>query len=92
MKPSFCVALALALIFAAVVVRGESSSKSQGPSLRLELFLADINKSIDFYTTVLGFERTGGERDYVPVHSGAVQIGLGPAKALPAQHHFNPEV
>ncbi len=92
MKPSFCVALALALVFAAVAVRGEPSSKPQGLTLRLELFVTDMDKSIAFYTKVLGFERTGGEPDYVPVHSGAVQIGLGPAKALPAQHHFNPEV
>ena len=61
-------------------------------TLRLELFVTDIEKSVEFYTSVLGFERLKGEPTYVPVRSGSVLIGLAPAAGLPKQHHFNPEV
>jgi len=93
MKSIVCltlVILAVAIAFAA----GEepASPKPQGMSLRLELFVSDLQKSIDFYTKVLGFERQAGSPDYVPVRSGAVVIGLGPAAGLPKRHHFNPEV
>src|SRR6476660_6228815 len=60
--------------------------------MRLELFVTNVAKSIDFYTKVLGFERLEGQPNYVPVRSGAVVLGLGPAAGLPKQHHFNPEV
>ena len=61
-------------------------------SLRLELFVDDMDESIEFYTEVLGFERLKGSKNYVPVHCGSVVIGLGPATKLPKQHHFNPEL
>jgi catechol 2,3-dioxygenase-like lactoylglutathione lyase family enzyme len=61
-------------------------------TVRLELFVTDMEKSIDFYTKVLGFERLNGQADYVPVRSGSVLIALGPAAGLPKKHHFNPEV
>lgn len=69
-----------------------TNAKPQGMSLRLELFVSDVEKSADFYTRVLGFERLDGEADYVPVRSGSVTIGLGPAAGLHKLHHFNPEV
>ena len=67
-------------------------AEPRGMTLRLELFVSDLEKSIDFYTSVLGFERLKGGPTYVPVRSGQVVIGLGPAKGLPKQHHFNPQV
>lgn len=70
----------------------QAAAEPRGMSLRLELFVADLEKSSDFYTNVLGFERLKGGPNYVPVQSGAVVIGLGPAKGLPKRHHFNPEV
>lgn len=70
----------------------QAAAAPPGMTLRLELFVTDLQKSIDFYTTVLGFERSQGGPSYVPVRSGAVVIGLGLAKGLPKQHHFNPEV
>jgi lactoylglutathione lyase len=71
---------------------GDDTPKPLGMSLRLELFVSDMEKSIDFYTRVLGFERLKGQPNYVPVRSGSVLIALGPAKGLPLKHHFNPEV
>jgi len=64
----------------------------QGMSLRLELFVNDLEKSAEFYTRVLGFERMKGAADYVPVRSGSVVIGLGPAAGLSKRHYFNPEL
>ena len=93
MKTSSCLALALVLSsVTAAVGDDQKSSKPQGMTLRLELFVTDMEKSIDFYTNVLGFERLKGEPDYVPVRSGSVLIALGPAAGLPKKHHFNPEV
>lgn len=91
--------VAVTLILAFVVVDSavlanevQPNRKSQGMTLRLELFVSDMQKSIDFYTDVLGFERMKGEPDYAPVRSGSVLIALGPASGLPKKHHFNPEV
>ncbi len=93
MKTSIFLTLALILV-AITAVAGDDpkTAKPQGMTLRLELFVTDMEKSIDFYTNVLGFERLKGEPTYVPVRSGSVLIGLGPAAGLPKQHHFNPEV
>lgn len=70
----------------------EPASQPRGMTLRLELFVTDLDKSLDFYTNVLGFERMKGGPTYAPVRSGAVVIGLGRVKGLPKQHPFNPEV
>ena len=91
--------LTISLILAFLVVVGaaladevQQDRKPQGMSLRLELFVSSMQKSIDFYTHVLGFEQVRGEPDYVPVRSGSVLVALGPAAGLPKKHHFNPEV
>jgi lactoylglutathione lyase len=79
---------------AAVSALGEAPSapKPHGMSLRLELFVSDVEKSAGFYTKVLAFERLEGEADYVPVRSESVVIGLGPAAGLSKAHYFNPEL
>jgi catechol 2,3-dioxygenase-like lactoylglutathione lyase family enzyme len=69
-----------------------TNAKPQGMTLRLELFVNDVEKSADFYTRVLGFERQASDSTYVPVRSGSVVIGLGPAAGLPKFHPFNPEL
>jgi lactoylglutathione lyase len=93
MKTTSYFALALVLLtFTAAIGDDQKGPKPQGMTLRLELFVTDMQKSIDFYTNVLGFERMKGEPDYVPVRSGQVLIALGPAAGLPKKHHFNPEV
>jgi lactoylglutathione lyase len=93
MKTSICLSVALILLAIAPAVGDEQKSpKPQGMTLRLELFVTDMEKSIGFYTHVLGFERLKGEPDYVPLRSGSVLVGVGPAAGLPKQHHFNPEI
>ena len=87
-----CLLVIAALIYVAALGDDRDVSKPQGMSLRLELFVDDMDKSIEFYTKVLGFERLKGGKNYVPVQSGSVVIGLGPAEYLPEQHHFNPEL
>jgi len=90
-------AIGLTFIFAMTVLtaayaQDTEKRKPQGMTIRLELFVTNMEKSIDFYSNVLGFEKVDGESDYVPVRSGSVLIGLGLASGLPKPHHFNPEV
>jgi catechol 2,3-dioxygenase-like lactoylglutathione lyase family enzyme len=93
MKTSIYLAITLILIaVTAAIGDDQKSPRPQGMTLRLELFVTDMQKSIDFYTNVLGFERMKGDPDYAPVRSGSVLIALGPAAGLPEKHHFNPEV
>ena len=93
MKTFICLTLPLILV-ATASANGDDqeNSKPEGMTLRLELFVTDMEKSLDFYTNVLGFERLKGGADYVPVRSGSVVIGLGAAAGLPKNHFFNPEV
>jgi catechol 2,3-dioxygenase-like lactoylglutathione lyase family enzyme len=93
MKTSIWLTLALILL-AVTAAAGDDpkSPKPQGMTLRLELFVTDMDKAVDFYTKVLGFERLKGEPDYVPVRSGSVVIGLGPSSKLTKSHYFNPEL
>jgi len=87
--------LTCAILVVAITAAADDDPKTpkpQGMTLRLELFVTDMEKSIDFYTNVVGFERLKGEPTYVQLRSGSVVIGLGPVMGLPKQHHFNPEV
>ena len=49
----------------------------RGEALRLELFVADLAASLDFYCRVLGFtrepERSGG---YTPLRRGSVRLAF----------------
>lgn len=93
MKTMIFPILVVAVFFATVAIApGQENGKPQGMSLRLELFVSDMEKSIDFYTKVLGFERLKGSANYVPVRSGSIVIGLGPAASLRKEHYFNPEL
>ncbi len=92
MKTVCSLIFAFVVIAAALAGEGKTNPKPREMTLRLELFVTDMEKSIDFYTNVLGFERLNGQPNYVPVRSGSVEIGLGPAAALPKMHHFNPDV
>ncbi|REK17728.1 MAG: glyoxalase/bleomycin resistance/extradiol dioxygenase family protein [Planctomycetota bacterium] len=90
----FALCLAIALLVGVNSAAGDDAKqgKPQGTTLRLELFVSDMQQSIDFYTNVLGFEQQKGQPNCVPVRSGSVLIALGPAAGLPPKHHFNPEV
>jgi lactoylglutathione lyase len=93
MKTMTCSILVVAIVFAtATFAWGQGKGKPQGMTLRLVLFVSEMQNSIDFYTTVLGFEQLKGGVDYVPVRSGSVVIGLERTAGLPKQHYFNPEV
>ena len=50
--------------------------------LRMELFVQDMDASIAFYTTMLGFELTRRSEDYASLRRGTVIIGLGPIEKL----------
>ena len=64
-----------------------------GMNIRIELFTSDMEKSVHFYTTVLGFTMQGSKLNpsYQPVKQGNVTIGIGPLAKLSNDHHFNPD-
>ena len=84
-----CVLLGLSGIANAQNAAGH---QPQGMTLRLELFVADPEKSATFYTQALGFGRAKSSVGYVPVRAGSVVIGLGLRTNLPRNHYFNPEL
>ena len=53
------------------------------PAFQVELFPADVDRSVDFYVGVLGFaverDARGSGSAYVAVRRGAARIGLGAA-------------
>lgn len=92
MKSAACLIL---YAVAATFLAGPDSDTRPDPkgmSLRLELFVNDLEKSAEFYTKVLGFERATSQPDYIPVRSGNVVLGLGRARDLSGRHYFNPEL
>jgi lactoylglutathione lyase len=54
-------------------------------SVRLELFVQDMDQTIAFYTHVLGFEVLRREKGYVSLRNGTFILGLGPIAKLPAE-------
>lgn len=54
-------------------------------SLRLELFVGDMDAAIAFYSEVLGFELDRRESGYASLRRGAVILGLGPVSKLPVE-------
>ena len=57
-------------------------------TLRLELFVRDLERAVAFYRDVLGFSVGNAQPDYVDVRLGSVTFGLGPQDRLRAAHHF----
>jgi catechol 2,3-dioxygenase-like lactoylglutathione lyase family enzyme len=95
MKPTMMTFAGLVLLFSLSLASSadpESSGDPQGMTLRLELFVKDMDKSVAFYVETLGFEKLKGGSDYIPVRSGSVLIGLGRVDHLPNNHYFNPEI
>ena len=60
-------------------------SPEQLMSLRLELFVQDMEQSIAFYVHILGFEVLRREEDYASLRKGTCLFGLGPIAKLPAE-------
>ncbi|MFD1416920.1 VOC family protein [Oceanobacillus jeddahense] len=55
--------------------------------LRLELFVHNIEKSVEFYHDILEFNIPKEiNEDYVPVRKGDVVLGLAEMKKLPDHH------
>jgi catechol 2,3-dioxygenase-like lactoylglutathione lyase family enzyme len=54
-------------------------------SVRLELFVQDMDQAIAFYTHILGFEVLRREEDYASLRNGTFILGLGPIAKLPAE-------
>jgi catechol 2,3-dioxygenase-like lactoylglutathione lyase family enzyme len=52
-------------------------------SLRMELFVSDLPRSVDFYRSVLGFEVERHQEDYASLRDGSVVLGLVPVTNLP---------
>jgi catechol 2,3-dioxygenase-like lactoylglutathione lyase family enzyme len=52
-------------------------------NLRLELFVADMERAIAFYRDVLGFKLLRRDPGYASVGHGDVVFGLGPIAKLP---------
>ncbi len=80
------------LLVATTRTAAAAPAVDQEMSLRLELFVDDVERSAAFYTSVLGFSRQSGDASYLPVTRGTVTLGLGPAAGLGARHYFNPEL
>ena len=55
-------------------------------ALRIELFVADIERSAEFYAQALGFTRESSGDGYIAMRRGAAVLGLGLARNLPAAH------
>jgi N-hydroxyarylamine O-acetyltransferase len=57
-----------------------------GTRLRLELFVADLDASVAFYESVLGFatDRRDADGGYASLVRGSARLGLGPIAKLPA--------
>jgi catechol 2,3-dioxygenase-like lactoylglutathione lyase family enzyme len=68
-----------------------SHTPPAGATLRLELFVDDIAASIAFYVSALGFREEQRDDDYASLRNGAVVLGLGLARRLPAGHDFGQE-
>jgi lactoylglutathione lyase len=52
-------------------------------SLRMELFVSELARSVDFYRSVLGFEVERHQQDYASVRNGSAALGLVPVTKLP---------
>jgi len=56
-------------------------------TFKLELFVTDLMRSIDFYQRVLGFEMAASHPDgYTPMSLGPVNIALNRLDGLPEDH------
>lgn len=60
-------------------------------NLRMELFVEDLDRSVNFYKNILGFTVERREPRYVEIRSGHVVFGLGLRKNLRPDHYFKQE-
>lgn len=60
-------------------------------TLRIEIFVADVERSAEFHERVLGFVRESAGPGYVGVRRGGARIGIGAAADLPVAHPLHGE-
>jgi catechol 2,3-dioxygenase-like lactoylglutathione lyase family enzyme len=60
-----------------------------GGALRLELFVADVERSVEFYQWALGFTVERRSPGYASLRRGNAIVGIGAASGLPADHYFD---
>jgi lactoylglutathione lyase len=58
-------------------------------ALRVEIFVADIERSAAFFERVLGFVREREDGGYVAMRRGSAVIGIGAIAGLPPHHYFD---
>jgi catechol 2,3-dioxygenase-like lactoylglutathione lyase family enzyme len=64
-----------------------SNEEISGATFRLELFVNDIMKSIDFYRRILRFHvRDESQEGYTPMENGDVHLALNSLSNLPKSH------
>jgi lactoylglutathione lyase len=61
---------------------------AMGMSLRMELFVRDVETSIGFYRAVLGFTLLRRDTGYASIRNGDVLLGLGPIDKLPERDGY----
>ncbi len=61
-------------------------------SIRFELFVTNLEKSVDFYTRLLGFNIVKKSANYASLQREEVIIGIGSQTALSNDHYFQPEI
>ena len=64
---------------------------ANGATLRLELFVRDVDASVRFYADVLRFQIEHVQGSYTAVRRGQVVLGLGQQDNLPRGHYFSPD-
>jgi lactoylglutathione lyase len=60
--------------------------------LRHELMVSDVQRSLAFYTGVLGFAVERTEDGYAALRAGTVRLGVQRQADLGATHYFRPEL
>ena len=62
----------------------DAAKRTPDMSLRLELFVQDMDATIDFYSRVLGFDLVRKDPgNYASLRCGRVLFGIGPVSKLP---------
>lgn len=62
----------------------------KGGDLRIEIFVADVERSAAFCERVLGFEREAASDGYIVVRRGDARIGIGAVGGLRPGHPLKP--
>lgn len=53
---------------------------------QFELFVQDLQKSVEFYENILGFSTGRRTEEYAGLRNGNVKIGIGLLSNLPSEH------